>query len=297
MTNWLILVPNMPGELTTPERDDYFNRLIWPDFISDLTPSDNPMAVILGGQPGAGKSNFISLLKEKNPNFIEINGDDLRTYHPHFLELLKTDERNAADLTQADVNYWIEKLLDRVSASRSNLIIEGTMRRPEVIRKTLALLVGRDYSMEIDVITATRELSEASIYYRYEVQKNLVGLARMVKPESHVAAIDGIRQTLQELSSSSIANIRLHSRRGGLYTLEYESLYAQEAPDKAFARIISQEMTETEAHYINELWSKTEQLAEQREAENSHREYLRERRREFNKLFAVTDPKTENKLL
>ena len=53
--------------------------------INGKIPNVYPKAYILGGQPGAGKSNIQRWLKRKDKNIIAINADDFRVYHPLFL--------------------------------------------------------------------------------------------------------------------------------------------------------------------------------------------------------------------
>ncbi len=57
---------------------------------SGKTPVANPQIVILGGQPGAGKSKIITLSENqffKDGNVVVINGDDFRHYHPKAEEI------------------------------------------------------------------------------------------------------------------------------------------------------------------------------------------------------------------
>lgn len=49
---------------------------------------DNPIAYILGGQGGAGKSTLHQLFTEVNQgNIVIINGDEYRRYHPRYKEI------------------------------------------------------------------------------------------------------------------------------------------------------------------------------------------------------------------
>ena len=66
--------------------------LVWEEQILDknplATPQKNPIGFVLGGQPGAGKSNLIDKIrKEQGKNVIVINGDDFRKYHPDYANL------------------------------------------------------------------------------------------------------------------------------------------------------------------------------------------------------------------
>ena len=48
----------------------------------------SPRAILLAGQPGAGKTILSSLLQASlDDDAVFINGDDYRRYHPHYSEL------------------------------------------------------------------------------------------------------------------------------------------------------------------------------------------------------------------
>ncbi|MBD4245803.1 hypothetical protein GUH33_07935, partial [Xanthomonas citri pv. citri] len=67
----------------------------------DTAPADQPQAIILGGQPGAGKSGLLEASKQgfADRNVVTINGDELRYYHPQYRDIQKADERRFAELT------------------------------------------------------------------------------------------------------------------------------------------------------------------------------------------------------
>lgn len=62
-----------------------FEQDIKPDLFADAKPSGQPVAVIFGGQPGAGKSAAVdaALVElDVRGGAAQIIGDDLRGYHP-----------------------------------------------------------------------------------------------------------------------------------------------------------------------------------------------------------------------
>lgn len=80
------------------------------------SPVDYPKIVILGGQPGAGKSKIITLSENelfKDGNVVEINGDDIRRYHPKAEEIFKNHDKLFAKLTDPDVREWTRKSLKK----------------------------------------------------------------------------------------------------------------------------------------------------------------------------------------
>lgn len=81
---------------------------IWKDIITKkynaLSPVDKPEGIVTGGTPGAGKSVFVELAKERlNNNLLVIDGDRFRRYHPNFVKLQK--------LVGADIGFVTGPLL------------------------------------------------------------------------------------------------------------------------------------------------------------------------------------------
>lgn len=55
-----------------------------------LLPVSQPMAYILGGQAGAGKTTIQKILANNDNNIFIVNADAYRQYHPHFYEIQAT---------------------------------------------------------------------------------------------------------------------------------------------------------------------------------------------------------------
>ena len=267
--------------LTQKEREDIFLKFILPYASKGITPKENPLGIILGGQPGAGKSNFIGHLKKEYPDMAVVNGDDLRRFHPQFGKLLKEDEKNATDLTQDDCNYWVEKLIEFFSQQKVDVVIEGTMRRSEIVLDTIRLLAERNYNMETRTITVPFEISRASIFYRYEVQKSILGLSRYVRPESHEVAFVGIQNTLRAIfNSPDILRMQLSSRRESEYANKYDNTQTNriwekpENPADIFHELVTERLVPSELRYVLNLYTETIRLARARNAEKSYLESL-----------------------
>ena len=65
--------------------------------LQGITPSTNPIAIIMGGQPACGKSFLLEIAKSDNidKKFLSINGDLYREFHPEKakLKLLMTKKK------------------------------------------------------------------------------------------------------------------------------------------------------------------------------------------------------------
>jgi len=203
-----------------------FQKRIAPHLFADAKPApERPVAVIFGGQPGAGKSASVDFalrqLAERG-GAAQIIGDDLRSYHPQYARLLARDDKTAAFYTDRDTGRWVEMAIDRAKANRLNIVIEGTMRDPSTVAKTMLNLRGAGYLIDARILAVNERLSWQGVLQRYENQKADRGYGRMTAPHSHRDAYNGIPATLDRIESERLADRVSLYRRGAV------ELYANE---------------------------------------------------------------------
>ncbi len=131
--------------LSEPEHQEIFENDISPDLFMGAASNARPVAIIFGGQPGAGKSLAVDLAVqelEQCGGAIQIVGDDLRAYHPAYEQLMLEDDKTAAFYTDRDTGAWVEKAIAVAKLQRCNLIIEGTMRNGDIVASTMQSLRG-----------------------------------------------------------------------------------------------------------------------------------------------------------
>lgn len=130
------------GPLSPERNESIFRTDILPDYLPETKrPAARPRMILLGGQPGAGKTAVLiasqTELEQSGPT-IRIVGDDLRSYHPQFRAFQKQDPETASQFTQADAGRWTEKLLAAAAERQVNIVFETTMRTPENVAASSA---------------------------------------------------------------------------------------------------------------------------------------------------------------
>lgn len=169
-----------------------------------------PLATLIGGQPGSGKSELTKYIKSQNNNTITVDGDYIREFHPHLEEIVKEYGKDYPKITQPFVNRAVEQLIDELSKDKYNLIIEGTLRDINVPIKTARMLDERDYLVELYVIATSKDISWKSTIERGDkMDEN----PRYVDKAHHDKIAESLPETVRNLvNEESIYNIIIMRR-------------------------------------------------------------------------------------
>lgn len=172
-----------------------------------------PIAYILGGQPGAGKTILQNSILKSNKNCIVINADAFREFHPYFSEIQAAFGDEAPKYTQPFINRITEQLIRELSDEKYNLIIEGTLRTAETPINTCKTLKDKGYRVELHIIAVKKEISYESTILRYENAIALGKTPRATAKEHHDLVAESIVKNLDVIYQRKVFDdIRLFSR-------------------------------------------------------------------------------------
>ncbi|MDT0202357.1 zeta toxin family protein [Nocardioides sp. AE5] len=173
-----------------------------------LTGVDEPTVHFFGGQPGAGKSSSQQKvidalhLQSGAATVAVIIGDEFRGYHPQYAELLATDDANAAFYTDRDSARWVEMSIDHATAVRSHIVLEGTLRNPDVTLGSARAAIAQGYSAELHVMAVHEFVSRQRILRRYVSQVSDSGHGRYTLREAHDRAYRAIPASVQAIAEA-----------------------------------------------------------------------------------------------
>lgn len=200
-------------------------------------PSVKPEAILLGGQSGAGKTLLHRIKKEEfQGNIIIIDGDLFRFQHPNYEELI---------LALSEKGY--------------SLLIEGTLRNPEVPKKTAKLLKSRNYHVSLVIMACKPELSHLSTLIRYEEMYNIDKFrARATERAIHDEIVQHLVENLKTLEQEKIfEKIQVYQRDSScIYDSEIDSgEAAQKVKEILFGQwsLFEKEMLKSEEKRLKEL--------------------------------------------
>ena len=209
-----------PEQYRLPEAEHQriFETRIRPVLFEEAERVERPVAVIFGGQPGAGKSAAIAVAAlelNSRGGAVEIIGDDLRAFHPRYEQLLAVDDQTAAFYTDRDSARWVEKAIAHASENRYSVLVEGTYRNSDVVASTMQRFRGAGYDVDARALAVNERFSMQGIVERYETQRADRGSGRMTTPEAHRAAYEGMPSTIERVEREKLADRLTIYRRGG----------------------------------------------------------------------------------
>lgn len=213
------------GPLSLARNESIFRNDILPDYLPEtMRPAGRPRMILLGGQPGAGKTAVLiashAELDQSGPT-IRIVGDDLRSYHPQFRAFQKQDAETASQFTQADAGRWTEKLLAAAVKRKVNIVFETTMRTPENVARVIGMARAAGYEVEARAVAVNPRLSWQGNHFRFEEMLHAGDAARIPPQHVHDAAVTGLRVSLEKVETENLADrVELRTRGG---TILYEN--------------------------------------------------------------------------
>ena len=168
---------------------------------------------MLGGQPASGKSTlaFIAENEHKNETFLVINGDDYRVHHPQH-DILVEQVAQYSEKTQIFSNVFTEKLIEEAIKQRFSVIVEGTMRNPDVPLKTAKMFKEAQYTVEAYIIAAPEQFTREGLYKRYLREVQNKGFGRLADVSSHDVAVTGLLKSIDTLfNKKAVDKISIHT--------------------------------------------------------------------------------------
>ena len=196
------------------------------DEIEKHNRHSQPTAILLAGQPGAGKTGLSSMLVKMFQNDVYlINADEYRLYHPNYQNLYRQYGADSVQMTGAFSGAVTERLIQEASGHKINLIIEGTGRTTEVPHRTAVLLMGKGYQVELAVMATRPELSLCSTLLRFYEMNEGGTVPRATAASAHDHVVDVLPDNLDTLiNDPAISKIAIWNR-------ELNLLYSNENND------------------------------------------------------------------
>lgn len=231
--------PDLPSDRLSSSLQDAFAEAIYDLFGQHtVVRPDRPVAVLVAGQSGAGKSNVraqaIADLSATG-TVVVIDPDDIRRFHPKYEDLMRADHRSAPRLLAEDVSALTDVVIDHAQSIGCHVVIDRPFSVPEHTEQRIARLHDAGYTVDVQVLAVPHDVSRAATILRYERQLASDAPARLVPEEVHASTYEGVASTVAALEASRSPD-RLSVRgRDGAVLCETSSQDPQPAQRSATA--------------------------------------------------------------
>lgn len=168
---------------------------------------ENPIMIIAGGQPGAGKTGLIDKTFAELENSVVLDVDDFRYFHPDIKEILKKYPNDLATFTIKFVNAIFKNILEMLIAGKYNMIAQKTLRDDEIIYDTLEPLAKAGYTNIVRVLAVSELESKLSTLERSLSVKRTVGYCRWTPINNQNYAYNGLPTTTKHIFESDYCDV------------------------------------------------------------------------------------------
>lgn len=132
-----------------------------------------PLAVLLIGQTGAGKTRTAPAIKEAmvrlrgDRRLAHFVADTYKTYHPAYLTLLATHPALASPVTRTDARRWLVWAAAYATQHRADVLVESAPRHPADFADLVSFFFGASYRVEVAILAVPAALSRLEILTRF----------------------------------------------------------------------------------------------------------------------------------
>jgi len=208
--------PLSPDEINQTAADYYAARA------SKTRAQAVPSCVLIGGQPGAGKSAAGFVVRDelsRRGGYVHVDADRLRE------EIDTRGTRPTSEETQQDAGKLVAALRKNAIDGKRNILEEGTFRSPSGVAAFIDTRKKEGYQVELLAVATPREESLLGIFQRYEKQQAIgTDNPRFVPQTYHDEAMQGFEKTVVQ-NEKSFDRVRVIDRSG-------QVLYDSATPDR-----------------------------------------------------------------
>ena len=285
----------------SPEEHEQIREENRREFLAGTEERDRPRAVLLSGQPGAGKSELSKeAVREldREGGAVVVDADSLRERHPRYGDHMRADDLTAAERTHADAAQWAVELAADARDSRRNIVVDGTLKNPDRAEALARSLRAKGYEVEVRAMAVAKEDAELGVKRRYWARKERDGAGRWVPTQVQDAAREGQEPTLRRLEHEGAVDRISVYRRGNPPECIYENRDAwRSGRDGAAAALVAERERPRSPQELAERAARQRELEETvkrvQEAEKNKRENAPRTQEERDQFKQVNTDKSQ----
>ncbi len=192
----------MSGQALT---EDAFQRIfddeIVPTFFPDQPTSEAPTMTLLVGQPGAAATRGAGPLSHGRAAGI-LSATDLRTFHPHYLELSRSRSPEAAQILQDSASAWMRSALGHARANKQSVLLEGVVSSHDVALAATTLFARSGFETSIAVVAVPRHESLLASGSKFLLDARIGRATQFTSLGDHDTALAATRALVETLETT-----------------------------------------------------------------------------------------------
>ena len=201
-------------KLSEEEHNKIYKKIEKEVFVNS-TPQDEPIAVIVGGQPGCGKGGVIAYTKNqveaKGKCIILITTDEYKPYHPNAIEIARKYPTEYVEIVEQDAGPWTGSIMKKAIEDKHNFIFEGTLKNDRILDR-IQELKQNGFNVTVRALAVPRLESLLTVHERYEKQMEVLTYGRLISIEHHNKAYDGIPAVVDKIEKSGLCTVEVYLR-------------------------------------------------------------------------------------
>ena len=175
--------------------------------IGDITaPEKQPMGILTGGQPGAGKSSIVIMSKiefaKEHRNPIILDGDTYRGLYKNSIKLAKEHPELYSEITDSATGKIMGRLIEDTISGGYDFIREGTLNGATIVDQLIES--EKNYKFIIRLMAVCREESLLCIFERYIAMQKLMGMGRFTTIKAHDKRYEQFPKTAREQMNKGV---------------------------------------------------------------------------------------------
>ena len=252
-----------------PEENQRIFEKIKTEYLFDTSSQDFPQCVFLGAPPASGKTTIFKLFTQKD--YIFVNIDKLRQYHPLYEPLNRTNDKYTAIYTNPDAGIWYEKLIRACAEKRCNVLIENTFKDKDVCMYICEAFTKIGYHVHVKAMTVSYDKLLLGTHSRYEIKKYEKGYGRFSLPYSLDDAYFSFLNVVESIRKQGLVkSIEVFSRQEMLFCGAYADAPLIEIIQAERIRAYNQQ----ERSEVFDSWVEVLDLMSKRKASEREFQYL-----------------------
>ncbi|MGP3691075.1 zeta toxin family protein [Streptomyces sp. IBSNAI002] len=190
---------------------------ILPTWTKDAVPQDQPVAVIVAGPAGSGKSELCDLLLAvlaRRGGAVLIGRDLYKRAHPLYDGLMRSDDRTAGVRTRPDVLRWQAEVEAYARSRRFDVVLEEPVADVEEACSKARSYRADGYRVELVALAVAEAEAQLSGLDRYLRQVAEDGVGRYVSSGNFARCARNLPLFLQVVEAERLADQVMVARRG-----------------------------------------------------------------------------------